>query len=142
MCIDIHRPTYIPSPEDTLRTYILKRYQVPFDLYTINQMFTDKLKLGLNLTKARVTGTKDPSSSSGYHRYLSDPDKENTYPHSNDVDFHSHQQPIENDHNSSDAETQLRKRHTVLAVSDKLDCFGDKGHYPVKKESCKTSAHA
>lgn len=68
-------------------------------------------------------------------------DQETTYPNSNDIYLHSHQQPIENHHNSSDAETQLRKRHTVLAVSDKLDSFGDKGHYPIKKESCKTQMH-
>lgn len=73
---------------------------------------------------------------------FSEPDHEITYPNSNNIDLHSHQQSIENDHNSSDAETQLRKWHTILAVSDKLDCFGDKCHYPIKKESCKTGAHA
>jgi len=112
------------------------------DAYRINQTFMAKLNLGLNLTQAGVTGLKTQLYPQDTVDIFSDPDKESTYPNSNDIDLHSHQQPIENDHNSSDAETQLRKRHTVLAVSDKLDGFGDKGHYPVKKESCKIGAHA
>lgn len=63
----------------------------------------------------------------------------NTYPNSNDIDLHSHQQPIKNDHNSSDTEAQLRECHTFLTVSDQLDGFGNKGHNPVKKESCEAN---
>lgn len=39
----------------------------PIDFYRINQILMAKLNLGLNLTQARVTGTKDPSSSPRYY---------------------------------------------------------------------------
>lgn len=56
-----------------------------------------------------------------------------THSDPDDIDFHSHEQPIQDDHHSSDAEAQVWHSPPQLPVFDQLYRLRNKGHYPVQE---------
>lgn len=56
-----------------------------------------------------------------------------TYSDPNDIDLHSHQKSIQNDHHAGDTESQVWHSPTRLPVFDQLYGFCDKGHYPIQE---------
>lgn len=64
------------------------------------------------------------------------------YPHTDDIDLHKQQHPIEDHQKPREAEAQLREADGVVVELDELDGLRDEGQGPVDEQSCGTEGRA